>query len=418
MRLREKDVPMDPEAQRELEALDAALAGRAVDPDLEDLASLARELRAERPELRQELAAELDRRAEARFAGRKGPARLGREPRTGTPYRRRLVPVAAATATLVMVTGIAVTQTGVLDDAGPSDGGMPTAQPAAAPEGSPEGEAHLTPQARRGAAEAAGESVSEGAAAPAGEAVRLQRGAAAIGDPAGPGGRRVARTADLVLSAAPDEVRDVADAVVEVTHRYRGFVVTSSVSSGDQGAPAHGEFQLRIPTRNVQAALSDLSELAHVSSLTEGTKDITRRFVTAQDRIAHLRAEREELLGRLADAETVEEKRAIRVQLRNVRAALEATREDLQRAEQRVRFVPLRVSIRSDGEEAGGGGWNLSDALDDAVRVLEVSLGVALISVAVLVPLGLIGALAWGAARTYVRRQREHALDEEPRRAS
>ena len=50
MRLREREMPLDPEVERELEAIDRALAGEPVDPDLEVLAELARELRDERPE--------------------------------------------------------------------------------------------------------------------------------------------------------------------------------------------------------------------------------------------------------------------------------------------------------------------------------------------------------------------------------
>ena len=48
MRLR-REPEMDPETRRELEALDAALAGLPVDPRDEELASLAVALRDERP---------------------------------------------------------------------------------------------------------------------------------------------------------------------------------------------------------------------------------------------------------------------------------------------------------------------------------------------------------------------------------
>ena len=50
MRLLEREMPPDPEIERELEALDRALAGEPVEPDLEHLAQLARELRSERPQ--------------------------------------------------------------------------------------------------------------------------------------------------------------------------------------------------------------------------------------------------------------------------------------------------------------------------------------------------------------------------------
>src|SRR5689334_17134907 len=48
MRLREADLPLDPEVERRLDAIDDALAGRRVDPDLEDLALLAVEIRSAR----------------------------------------------------------------------------------------------------------------------------------------------------------------------------------------------------------------------------------------------------------------------------------------------------------------------------------------------------------------------------------
>ena len=60
MRLREREMPLDPEIERELDAIDRALAGQRVDPDLEELAMLAAEIRAERPEPSAEVEASLE----------------------------------------------------------------------------------------------------------------------------------------------------------------------------------------------------------------------------------------------------------------------------------------------------------------------------------------------------------------------
>jgi hypothetical protein len=57
-----------------------------------------------------------------------------------------------------------------------------------------------------------------------------------------------------------------------------------------------------------------------------------------------------------------------------------------------------------------GGSWTPGDATHDAVRVLEVSAGVALIAGAVLVPLSILGGGAAVAAGAYRRRRREAAL--------
>ena len=85
-----------------------------------------------------------------------------------------------------------------------------------------------------------------------------------------------------------------------------------------------------------------------------------------------------------------------------------------------MRFVDgddLRERVTATGplapEHAAAIVAHVADALDaahDAVRVLEVSAGVALIALAVLVPLGLLGAAGGFAAAALRRRRREAAL--------
>src|SRR3954465_8185178 len=58
---------LPPEVQRELDAIDAALAGRPVDHELTELGALALALRDERAEPSREFGADLDRRAAAGF---------------------------------------------------------------------------------------------------------------------------------------------------------------------------------------------------------------------------------------------------------------------------------------------------------------------------------------------------------------
>ena len=81
MRLR-REPEMDPSTRRELEALDAALAGQPVDPRDEELASLAVALREERPLPRPEFALDLDLRVRDGFPAAEDAA-TGRAPEAG-----------------------------------------------------------------------------------------------------------------------------------------------------------------------------------------------------------------------------------------------------------------------------------------------------------------------------------------------
>jgi hypothetical protein len=60
---------------------------------------------------------------------------------------------------------------------------------------------------------------------------------------------------------------------------------------------------------------------------------------------------------------------------------------------------------------AHGGGFTLSRAVHDAGRVLVVVAGVALIALAVLVPVSLLVALGLWVAAALRRRRREQVLD-------
>ena len=59
---------------------------------------------------------------------------------------------------------------------------------------------------------------------------------------------------------------------------------------------------------------------------------------------------------------------------------------------------------------SGSGQWSVGDALGDAGRILAIAAGVAIVGLAIVGPLVLIGLLLWLANRARIRRGRERAL--------
>ena len=161
--------------------------------------------------------------------------------------------------------------------------------------------------------------------------------------------------------------------------------------------------------------LGDLSNLGHVVSRSDGTEDITSRFVSVKKRIAALEKTRQNLLRQLADAVTPIEQESIKRRLAIVEAQLSAAQDDLGAAQQRVNLVPVSVTIDADralASDGDAGGWSLGDAVGDAGKVLSVTAGVLLVSAAVLGPLAILAALIWLGARAVARLRRERALDQ------
>jgi Domain of unknown function (DUF4349) len=219
-------------------------------------------------------------------------------------------------------------------------------------------------------------------------------------------------SAALTLAARPRDLDRVADGIIRVTDAAGGYVASSSVTSG---ADAEGSFQLRIPTARLQRAVADLSRLAHVRSRTQATQDITAQYVSARERLREALREREGLLRALARATTLNQTQSIRARLRIVNRRIAADRMAVGSVRNRARFADVSVTLVADHRAAGSGSgdshWTPGDALHDAIRVLEVAAGIALVALAIALPLAVLGFLGWLAARAAGRRRRERALD-------
>ncbi len=376
-----------PEAA-ELEAVDAALAGRYVHPEHAELAELALLLRDDRPEPAPAWATQLDRRAQARF-----PARPRKKRDWG--WMRPLVPALAVILLLSPIALIASLPSGT-DDSG--DGGSAGSTAAELDGAGSEGAG--------GGGAAAGGGALEDRAAPE-SAPREVTPAGKAGDPSSDARdrRNVQRSAALTLAAPRNRLDRVAGQIGDVAADVGGFVDRSSITSSEGGS-----LRLRVPTGQLDTALREISDLGRVRDLSRNSVDITSNVVSARDRLTEARTERESLLRQLAQADTVNETESIRARLDIVAREIAAAEGSLRRVRNRANFANLRVEL----VPAGGvdeGAWTPGDAFDDGLRVLEVAAGVAVIAAAVLLPLLAIWLLAWLAHRVVVRRRRERSLD-------
>jgi len=396
---------------RELAALDDALAGRPVDPDLADLAELAVLVRDERPVADPAFARSLDERVERGFP------RAAKRRLWGIKWPQISGPALgiAASVLLVVVVGVSVPLGGD-DESGSSGGGVSATEeaPSSARSGGDESSSTSKPSAAADSAEPAPTSVPDGGTSspavlggplptppsPAPNADRRSR-------------RSVERSAQLVLATPPGDIDRAAARILRVTDDLGGYVVSSQVSSR-----ASGEFELRVPESRLQRALSRLSAVGKVRERTQSSQDITAAVVSVEERLKDARTERRSLLRQLAKATTPNQTTSIRERLRLVSGQIAAGKRDLRRVKTRASYSTIAVTLLADRRSANGAddddgsaGWSPGDALDDAVRILEVSAGVLLVAGALALPLGLVGLLVWLAGRQAAQRRRERALD-------
>ena len=221
--------------------------------------------------------------------------------------------------------------------------------------------------------------------------------------------RKIERSIGLELEMPVDQMARVAEQVTTVTNRHGGFVLSSSVSTGEDSAG--GDFELRIPAARLRPALRDLAGLADVRTQSQSGRDVTREHVTAKDRLQSARAERRSLLRRLELAATDEEAEAIRRRLDLVAGEINGLRSQLRGLRLRTDYAVVTVALLpKDGDEGGAGGGSFDDALGDAGDLFVGVAGVIVRVLAVGLPLGLIALAGWLAGRAFTRRRRESAL--------
>ncbi len=402
---------LTPDVERELEAIDHALDGRRVAADLTELGELALLLREERPRPTDGFGRHLDSRVARGFPGRDPRARASgrRSGRRWFTWHEWMGPGLAGALALGLVALVVALPGGDNDEEASGGGSVAMSQESDGASG-----AAAAPQA---AAEDSARS-SDGD-----EAQSLAPGEPTVPPAPGQGSpgtdsrnnRKVERSASLRLAAPPREIDTVSAGIQDVTRQQGGFVVASTVNSSRTGG--RGTFQLRIPTRNLDAAMAALSRLAAVRERSQRSEDITAQAVSARSRLEDAKAERTSLLKQLAEADTVLKTESIRARLRIVSSEIEQARAEVRRVNNRASFSTVAVTLVADrsatapGAEEDDGAWTPGDAWNDAVRVLEVIAGIALIMLAIALPLALLAAVVAILLRLGRRRRREHALD-------
>ncbi|MEY2443401.1 MAG: hypothetical protein QOJ46_2827 [bacterium] len=422
--MRQRD-PLTPEEERELDALERALAGEPVDADLRDLEDLVNDIRATAPQMSPGFAASLEHRVSEGF-----PA-TDEHPAPRSPRRWMLFPAAGALcAALVGVVvvlgangtgrddaGLAARQTtpaasnATKDSSGSAAEDFSATAPSRPPRAaSPAGSSGTAaaPAGSSGTAAAPGASSSTGVApAPSLD----KRGPVVPGDAP----RKVQRSAELVLRVPSSEFESTSDGVIRTVDRFGG-IVANSTSASDDSSGGEATFELRIPTGRLDDALAALSKLGHVAQRSQDLVDITSSFTSAEERLSDARAERRGLLKALGRASTKRQIDSLRARLRDVRSQIARLNGALEALRRRADLSTVSVTVRGGGAQVdpgagSGASWSPGDAARDAVRVLEVIAGVLLIALAILAPLGMLALLGAFGVRATRRRRREAALD-------
>jgi hypothetical protein len=241
----------------------------------------------------------------------------------------------------------------------------------------------------------------------------------ATGAPVAPGGKQI-QAAQISLMTPNVHVDQVAQEVFNVVGQEHGTVESSHITAATRGTGGgYASFSLSVPTSNLQATMTDLSRLhfAAVESRTDSSQNVSHQYNSDQRQLKDAVALRTSLLKQLQTAYTQQAIDSIKAQLKLAEQQITAWQNRLGSLQHQIGYSNVQVSINENGlpfvpvAKHHSSAFSIGRAGHDALRVLVVSAGVALIGLAVMVPLGLVAALLMWLWVWLRQRRREHALD-------
>ena len=418
------------------ERLDALLGGEFAGAEGEALRALREDVRALAvplaPEFEEELQARL-----AEWSAAAERARARRRPRNERlrgprrwvgASRGRMLGASGATVVIVVALAAVAIGSGWFRSTGTSSSASVKSAPgsarvtaAEAPgQESSEHSAKTLPEAvakaNSGASRpAGGEARSAPPTGAAGQALETSNGPIFAGpsvsspSPAAPG-RLQQLVASVTLATSPGGVQQAAEAAARLAVGDGGFVEQSHVQVRSSGGPSEAQLRLQVPSGKLASAIVALGRIAPERAVNQESEDITSAYDGAKRRLGDAEAVRRALLRALAAATSEGAIDSLRERLAQNRAQIAEYRSQVKAEAHRAATSELEVTITSTNAPHAGRG-TLDQGLRDAGHVLAVAGAVALIVLAVLVPLGLAALVLDVLRRAWLRRRRESALD-------
>ena len=220
--------------------------------------------------------------------------------------------------------------------------------------------------------------------------------------------QRVSATLTVEVDDA-DAVSLAAQRALDLTRDLGGYVVRSSVATGEEGS---AQLVVRVPVGSVQDAIVGLSGLGRIVSQHVTVDDLQEELDALARREASVTAQIASVRARLATGELAPQVEAVlRARLQSLREELTGIRRESASTSAEARMATISLAVVTPGAlGVVAAPSRLDRTFDEALNVLVWEGVIALAVAIVLAPLALLVAAAWLGHRLYRRREDERLL--------
>jgi hypothetical protein len=292
--------------------------------------------------------------------------------------------IAFALATLfVLVLGAACSSDDMSDgatDASPDSSGQPAA---GVPAGEPDdGTFSDAEEPLEGDALGGGQTEDSGSPNPAGLQTSLDR--------------KIVQNSSIDIGV--EDVGRQFQELVGIATSSGGFVLSSAFSNADDEQTA--DITIRVPNDRYTEVLADIRAMGTVQTEESNASDVTEEYTDLQSRMRQLRAEEQQYLALLEEAQNIEQILLVQDRLNSVIAQIEQVQGRINLLDNLSELATITVHLRPLSAGAGGAGLGPVEAAENAWEAsLETLRALAVVAVAViayswwLIPVAVIGYL-------------------------
>lgn len=169
-----------------------------------------------------------------------------------------------------------------------------------------------------------------------------------------------ALTADLAVNVKSGEFEQAWGRAHDIAARHQGFVTSSGSSIADKSRYVIGSLTMRVPSANLEAAVSDLRRLGTLDHMDRSQNNLSQPISDFDAKIRTLRTEEEQLLVLLKQTTRVSEVVDIRSRLDNLRDEIGTLEATVGGMRQQVDLATINFTL-SDGKS--------SSVIDDRSKV-------------------------------------------------
>lgn len=228
--------------------------------------------------------------------------------------------------------------------------------------------------------------------------------------------KAIIQTGDLAIEVA--DPQQAADEVTQAIEPFDGSIEWSSVSAATEWEPASSSMSVRVPTDRFEDAITAISEVGKVVSVSRSTSDVTLQQADLSARVAALETSTERLRALMAEASNTADLIAAEGALTARQAELDGLTSQLASLDQQVDRATITVSLSAPGTAPDATPSNFWEAILLGVQSLgaaALGLGIAL---GVALPWIVVAAIIAGIVVVIVRASRRKSDPEPPETTS